>query len=302
MDRPATSRATDDEEVSPMAKRFELHLEGMDVPEGLIDADRLVEIVKSLQEMATRLGRFETDSATRGRPNKNLDRVASLRIGLEKGSTTIVAERGIADGAFEIDLPDEEEVDRKFEELIEGIGADQRPSWVPDTVARAADDFVNALQRTAPSVEIRIDGVSKKTFETKAIHRETWKPHAVSRPDDAVTFTGRLFAVNLKTHRLQVQDDVGNEVGLPRMLNDAEIGPLVGSYVTVAGAPEFDAHGKLINIKEASVARAPDPFDHQPIGPSQSLDEILASAPGPRLGGIPGLTDAELDDFLEAIG
>lgn len=285
-----------------MAKRFELHLEGMDAPEGLIDADRLVEIVKSLQEMATRLGRFETDSAARGRPNKSLERVAGLRIGLEKGSTTIVAERDVADGTFELDLSDEEEVDRKFGELIESIGADERPAWVDDTVAGAADDLVNALQKAAPKVEIRVDGVSRKTFETKEIHRETWKPLAASQTDEVVTFTGRLFAVNLKTHRLQLQDDVGNEIGLPKMLNDAEIGPLVGSYVTATGRPEVDAQGKLTNIKEASVVPALDPLGGQQARPSLSLDEILAGAPGPTMGGIPGLTDVELEAFLEAIG
>lgn len=285
-----------------MAKRFELHLEGMDAPEGLIDADRLVEIVTSLQEMATRLGRPETDSATRGRPNRNLDRVASLRIGLEKGSTTIVAERDLADGALELDLPDEAEVDRKFAELIESIGADERPEWVTDPVARAADGLVNALQKTAPTVEIKIDGVSKKTFETREIHRETWRSLTLSQPAAAVTFTGRLFAVNLKTHRLQVRDDVGNEVGLPKVVNDTEVGPLVGSYVVVTGAPDFDAQGKLTNIKEASVVRAPEPFAGPEVSAVVSLDEVLAGARGPALGGIPGLTDAEIESFLEAIG
>ena len=93
-----------------MAKRFELHLLGMDEPEGLIDADRLVEIVGSLQAIATRLSRIETDSARKGRPSKNVARVASLRIGLEKGSTTIIAERDVPEGALEFDLPDEEAV------------------------------------------------------------------------------------------------------------------------------------------------------------------------------------------------
>lgn len=60
-----------------MTTRFELHLVGMDVPEGLIDADRLVEIVRSLQDMATRLGRLETTSAQTGRPSRELDRVAT---------------------------------------------------------------------------------------------------------------------------------------------------------------------------------------------------------------------------------
>ncbi len=285
-----------------MAKRFELHLEGMDAPEGLIDADRLVEIVNGLQEMATRLGRIETDSAQRGRPSRNLDRVASLRIGLEKGSTTIIAERDVVRGALELDLPDEEAVDRRFAELIEGIGADQRPDWVTDSLASTADDLVAALQRTAPKVELKVDGVSKKTFETQAIHRETWKASTPVQPEDDVTFTGRLYAVNLNTHRLQVQDDVGNQVALPKVLNDTEVGRLVGAYVRVTGAPEVDLTGKLTHINDASVELAPDPLGGQEVRARASLEEILASAPGPTIGGIAGLTDTEVAAFLEAIG
>ncbi|MGK2932102.1 MAG: hypothetical protein ACSLFD_04955 [Solirubrobacterales bacterium] len=285
-----------------MAKRFEFHLEGMDAPEGLIDADRLVEIVKSLQEMTVRLGRIETESAPSGRPSKSLDRVASLRIGLQTGSTTIIAERDVAEGALDLDLPDEEAVDRRFAELIEGIGADLRPPWVTDSLASTAADLVAALQRTAPRVELKVDGVTRKTFETQAIHRDTWQPSATAQSSDEVAFTGQLFAVNLNTHRLQVQDDVGNHVALPKVQNDTEIGKLVGSHVKVRGMPEFDLGGRLIVINDASVESAPDPLGGSKIPTNMSLDQILSSAPGPELGGIAGLTDAEVDAFLEAIG
>lgn len=285
-----------------MPTRFELHLKGMDAPEGLIDADRLVEIVRSLQEMATRLGRIETDSASRGRPSKSVERVASLRIGLQKGSTTIVAERDAAQGALDLNLPDEEAVDRRFAELIESIGADHRPDWVSDAVAHTANDLVAALQRTAPRVEVKVDGVSKASFVTRDIHRETWMPSTATRSDEEITFTGRLFAVNLHTHRLQVQDDVGNQVALPKVLNDAEVGSLLGAYVRVTGIPEFAANGTLSRINEASVAPAPAPLNGQQVRTGISLKEILASAPGPDPGGIEGLTDAEIDAFLQAIG
>lgn len=201
-----------------MAQRFELHLLGMQAPEGLIDADRLVEIVRSLQEVATRLGRVETDSALRGRPSKDLDRVAALRIGLEKGSTTIIAERDTLPGALEFDMHDEVSVDGRFAELIESIGADERPVWVTDSQASAADGLVAALQRTAPTVEFKVDGLSRRTFHTKAIHRETWK---ASPPRDST-------------------------------------------------------------------------------GQAMCLAEILGTAAGPTPGGIRGLTDPEIEAFLEA--
>lgn len=284
-----------------MAERFELHLMGMDVPEGLIDADRLVEIVKSLQEMATRIGRVETDSARVGRPSRDLERVATLRIGLEKGSTTIIAERDAATGALDLDLTDEVAVDRRFAELIESIGADERPAWVSDSLASTAGDLVAALQRTAPTVDFRVGGVSRRTFDTKAIRRETWKATDLIPSDEEIAFTGRLYAVNLNTHRLQVQDDMGNQVGLPKVQNDSEVGKLVGAYVTVTGTRELDATGKLIQILDASIELAPDPVDNRQHRTRVSLDEILAGKPGPIPGGIPGLTDEEADAFFEAI-
>lgn len=282
-----------------MPRRFELHLVDMSAPEGLIDADRLVEIVTSLQEMATRLGRLETGSAVRGRPSGGLDRVAGLRIGLQGGSTTIIAERDTATGAFEFDMRDEESVDRRFAELIEAVGADQRPDWVTDSLASSADGLVAALKRTAPLVELKVDGVSRKTFRTETIHRETWKTSPQQEARAEITFTGRLFAVNLHTHRLQVQDDAGHQVALPKVTDDLEAGRLVGRYVTVMGTPEMGGDGRLSQISDAVVSVAPDPIGEDRIPARVSLEKILARAPGPTPGGIPGLTDTEIEAFLE---
>ncbi len=287
--------------VIPVAKRFELHLDGMDTPEGFIDADRLVEIVGSMQEMATRLGRFETESAARGRPSRDLERVATLRIGLEKGSTTIIAERDSGAGALAFDLSDEEAVDRRFAELIDSVGADERPVWVSDLLARAAGKLVAALKQTAPSVEFKVDGEVRRTFKTKAIHRDTWNPATEDEPSHEVTFTGRLFAVNLHSHRLQVEDDIGTQVALLKVPNDREVGRFVGQYVTVTGVPGLDGNGRLTQINDADVVLATDPVGDQRVIPSISLTDILASAPGPTPGGIPGLTDTEVEAFLKAM-
>ena len=54
-----------------------------------------------------------------------------------------------------------------------------------------------------------------------------------------------------------MQDDVGNQVALPKVVNDAEVGRLVGAYVTVTGAPNVDPAGKLTHVEEASVELAP---------------------------------------------
>lgn len=269
-----------------MLKRLELRLEGMNVPGGLIAADRLVDIVKSLQGMTVGLARIETASAPKGRPSKHLDRVAGLRIGLEAGSTTIIVERDTPQDALPLVTADEAGVDRGFVELIESIGADRRPDWVTDSLANATASLVAALKRTAPKVELRVNGIGRTSFDTESIHRATWQAATPDPGNQDVTFTGRLFAVNLNTHRLQVQDDVGNQVALPRVRNDAEIGKLVGSYVRVTGVPEVDTSGSLTRIHDAKVELAPDPLGGQRVPASVPLGEILAGALGPAPGGI----------------
>lgn len=45
-----------------------------------------------------------------------------------------------------------------------------------------------------------------------------------------------------------------------------------------------------------------DPLGIEEMPADIPLEDILASAPGPAPGGIPGLTDDEIEAFLEAIG
>lgn len=119
---------------------------------------------------------------------------------------------------------------------------------------------------------------------------------------DSITFAGRLYAVNLNTHRLQVQDDVGHQVALPKVSNDAEASLLIGGYVVVTGAPERDVRGRLTHLHDAAVVAAPDPLDGSAVPAAVALEEILASAPGPDLDGGIELTDEEFDSFFAAMG
>jgi len=142
-------------------------------------------------------------------------------------------------------------------------------------------------------------GQARRTFKTAEVHRETWRVVAKQSPE-AVAFVGRLYAVNLNTHRLQVQDDGGNQIALPKVLNDTDVGRLLGSYVAVTGAPEHDSRGRLTQIHDATINAAPDPLRGATVNDAVSLDEILQSAPGPHPNGGIDLTDDEFASFLEA--
>jgi hypothetical protein len=287
--------------VSEISKQFEFHLRGAAAPEGELEADHLLAIVTSLKEVATKIGRAETDAEAVGRPPVRVQRVAKLLIGLVPGSTTVLARRvGAGDGALDFELPDEQAFDERFEALIESIADDNRPIWVSDSLSIAAEGLAGALQQAAPEVEFKVSGQPRRWFRSGDIHRETW--HVVASQDRAsVTFIGRLYAANLNTHRLQVQDDVGNQVGLPDVANDAQIGNLLGSHVIVSGSPQVDAEGRLTHIHEATIEAAPALGDGFHVHEAVPLDEILASAPGPDPDGGVELTDDEWERFWTAL-
>ena len=285
-----------------MTTQFEFRLIGAETPQGQIDVDDAVAILQKLQELATKVGRVETGAEQRGRPGKKVERVAKLRlVGLKAGSTVIEVQRVDDEDMLTFDLEQEQGFDARFAAIIEAIGADARPAAVSDTIAETAADLVSALQKAAPEIEFRSAGVLRRAFKTAETHRETWRPALTEPTPESVTVVGRLYAVNLKSHRLQVQDDIGNEFALPKVEDDAAIGHLLGAYVSVTGRPEKDLRGRLAEIHGAIIEAAPQIAASPGARDSVSLDEILAAASGPIAGGIPELTEDEANAFFEAL-
>ncbi len=286
-----------------MSTQFEFRLIDAGVPEGQMAADDLLTIIASLKEISLRIGRAETAAEPVGRAPKRVHQVADLLIGLAPGSTRLLFRRADGDvDALDSDLPDEQAVDERFESLLDGIANDRRPDWVDDSLAQVAWELAGALHRAAPEVEFVVDGQMRRAFSTASCRRETWTRPADPPVPQTITFVGRLFAVNLKTHRLQVQDDVGHQVALPKVLEEAGLGALLGKYVLVTGRPGNDSSGSLAYIHDAKVEPTPDPLGGASPPRVMSLEEILASAPGPPPSGGLGLTEEESDAFLEAMG
>jgi hypothetical protein len=291
--------------VIRMATQFQFRLIDGSAPEGELEADQLIAIVQSLKEIATKLGRVETEAEAVGRPSKRTQRVAKLTIGLAPGSTRVLVRRAEVDeGSLPIELDEERAFDEKFQIIVESIASDVRPGWVIDSLAVAAGKLRAALEDAAPTVEFVAGGQLRRTFKTTDTHKETWNAISHEPRAEIVAFVGRLRAVNLDTHRLQVTDDIGNRVALPNVVNDSAVGRLLGDYVTVVGTPGRDANGRLTQVHEAVVEAAPllPPDVGLGVAEPVSLEEILASAPGPMFGGIHGLTDGEADGFLDALG
>lgn len=283
-----------------MTTQFEFRLIGADAPAGELDADHLVALVTSLQDVATAIGRGETDAEPIGRPPKRTKRVSRLTVGLWPGSTAVVVHRSRPDSTLDLDLADEHEFDERFASLIAAIAADERPDWVSDPLARAAGELTAALHKAAPEVEFTVDGQVRSRFRTTAARRQTWRvePTADAQP---TSFTGRLFAVDLKTRHFKVEDEVGNLVALPNVADVDQAGALLGGYVTVVGKPEYDGAGRLRRLHAAQLGAAGDLPAGLGVPDPVSLEEILASAPGVEPGAGIELTDEEFDSFMAAI-
>lgn len=290
-------------EVITITTEFEFRLIDGRAPDGQLEADDLIAIVQSLKEVATKLGRAETAGEALGRPSKRAQHIAKLTIGLAPGSTRVLVRRAATgENALDFDFEEESSFDDKFEALVECIAADERPQWMPAALATAAGKLRTALENAAPTVEFSAAGQRRRTFETATTHRETWLVPDPQPDPVAVTFVGRLRAVNLDSHRYQVTDDVGNKVSLVDVETDARIGRLLDEYVSVEGSPERDAKGRLSHIHGPVIEAAAAPLGTVGVRENVPLDEILARAAGPITGGIPDLSDEEAQSFLTAIG
>ncbi len=285
-----------------MAKQFEFRLLDGSAPSGQLEADDLIALVQSLKEVATKLGRQETESELIGRPSKRAHRLARLNIGLGPGSTRVFLQRiSAGTGSLEFDVDEELSFDARFEEIVSSIAADRRPQWVSAPLAIAAGNLRAALARVAPRVEFAVDGRVSQRFSTGETHKHTWSSDDVS-PHAIVSFVGRLRAVNLDSHRLQVTDDVGNRVALVDVADDVQAGRLLGEYVHVVGSPVRNAKGRLSHIHRPTIEAASAAPGVASARASVPLEAILARTEGPRPEGIADLSHDEAAAFLDAIG
>ncbi len=94
---------------------------------------------------------------------------------------------------------------------------------------------------------------------------------------------------------------MSKQFALPKVFDDSKAGALLGAYVTVMGVPERDSAGRLTQLLDATIEAASDPLRGSGLHEVMSVEDILASAPGPDIDGGIDLTDEEFAPFLEAV-
>ncbi|MGL5818197.1 MAG: hypothetical protein ACRCYR_11575 [Phycicoccus sp.] len=277
--------------------RFELRLLDAEFPDGEIPLADLRDIADSLQELNRRIARLSLDTERRGRPNDLLARASQMRLtGVAAGSTRLLISRGEA-GTLDIEPAEFSDLDAKFADLIRGIADDARPDWVTDSVAESAADLVKALKAAAPSIEARIGDRPAVRIASERIRRETWSARQVSTTK--VDLSGTLEAVDLRSGRFRLVDDIGNRVALEHVPQPLEVAPLIGHRVRVSGEAAVDPGGHVRSVTNPVIIDEPIPDVWQ--GQHHADLTIELAKPGPRPDGGVELTDDEYAEFVSLL-
>jgi hypothetical protein len=282
-----------------MIKEIELRLVDAPAPSGEIAVKDLAALAIALQELTTRISREVINMPGPGRTKQFMEELSQLRLhAVEPGSTVLRFSKGPAD-KLDVDLPEQAVADDRFWEIVQAMGDDSRPDWATDLIAESVGKLVNAIQAAAPTVVLGSPSRRDVRIVSSAVHVETWTPVRV-QPGGIMTATGRLEKVDLRSHEFRVRDDVDQTVDLKHVQSDTTAAQLVGQWVVARGEAVLHESGRLVVLDNASISRVDDPAAEHMDRSVTTLDEILASAPGPDIDGGIDLTDDEFQAFLEA--
>jgi hypothetical protein len=282
-----------------MAESLELRLEGAAAPDGEIPLADLAAIAKSLQELSLRVTRASVGAADLGRPNADVAGLSQVRLsGIRAGSTRLILSRGEPD-VLDIDPAQLSDLDQRFLGILQGIGQDRRPDWVSDTVADSASDFVNALQAAAPVVVARLGDRLPIRIETRKIRKETWQGRSAQAASRQLVVAGRLEAVDLRSGKFRIVDDVGHRIALEDVPEAQAVAYLIAHRVEAEGPGILSTDGRLKGLWAPTIREAelPEPWT---VRAAADLTEELAK-PGPAYGEGIDLTDEEYADFLSFV-
>lgn len=282
-----------------MSTELELQLKGASAPDGEIRLSDLAEIARTLQELSLRIGRQYADTEGPGRTHHTIEDLSQLRLaGLAVGSTRLVVARGEFP-ALDAEFPEVAELDRRFWDVIKGIGSDRRPEWVSDLVADSAAGLLAALQVAAPRVVVSMGSGRQVDIDTHSSHAATWVAFQTEYGEETVV-AGRLEKVDLRYHTFRIRDDVGRAFELKGIPNDSVAARLIGTRVLARGTAIRNRSGQLIALGGSSIEPDEAATSWQ-IPIAVPIGKPVASAPGPSAVPAVELSDDEFAAFLEAI-
>ena len=281
-----------------MTYDFELRLIGAHTPDGEVRLTDLAALADSLQALAKRIGLDVVDHAGPGRTDQAIAALTEMRLsGLDAGSTRLHFSRGRSD-ELALELAESQQIDATFWQIIDAVEANARPEMASDLIAESAGRVVAALQAAAPWVEFIRPGANPSRVTTSSLSPGVWA-RSTTRDGAEAVVTGRLEAVDLRTGRFRVVDDVGNRIPLEDVPRAAHLAPLISHRVRAEGSAVRDRSGRVKALIEPLIEEQVLPEAWSSLSPANHESELSKS--GPVIGGGADLDDDEFAEFLSVL-
>lgn len=282
-----------------MAEDLIIDLRGTGLPSGEVGFADLSAIGDALQQLALRIGREEVGRSGPGRSAGVVERATRLRLrGLWPGSA-------ILDVALGEEMAVDDGIERRtvdrIHDVIAGMAANTVPSWVTPLIGESALKTLDALAGTASECEVRSSRwPAPVRFAPAGSAREIWftaaGKHVGASAD--VEVSGVLEAVDLKPPgRFRLRDDVGNAIPLERVANIVDASTLIGARVTAVGEAAVGPAGQVLRLTDSTVTAVRLPDWSVP----RSAASAMSATTSPIAGGIEGVSESEVDDFLALV-
>lgn len=234
--------------------RFEVRIEGESIQPGKVairDLEKLGPLLQAALERTARVLRHEPGLAPGPIPRDVQEATNLLLVGIESGSANLLLELPVPDeveseeGLFP--LPPRDLGQRAMDTFVKGLHElEQGRTEVPDDWDNSVMEVAEGLAAFANERQVVID-VSSST-PLQRTRRARISPEIADRfrvrhapIRQPRTARGRLFLVDLKAGRIDLEDDKGQRVQchFPAELEDRVI-HLVGQIVLVSGEEEVD--------------------------------------------------------------
>lgn len=280
-----------------MATRtYELSLKGLPVPDGEIDVRDLVAILEPLRLAAVRVARQVGGSARTGRTASSLDAAGNLRFKSNRPGSTVL-ELAIGDTATLPDMPDEELIADRFEELVAAIATNKPPAWINPPVAAACRQASAALHACGASefALARVEGGPHDIAAAATIELDADRWQLVPESTGEVTVSGRLDMVDIRQSHFRIRDDAGNDIHLLDVDAAADASQLVGRRVVATAFGERDERGRLRLVGPTITVEESPASWSLPVATAEVVGVPVADLPHIDLG------DDEIEAFLAEI-
>jgi len=303
--------------------RFEVLIQGESIQPGKLairDLEKLAPLLKNALERTARVLRREPGTAPGPVPRDVQQATNLLLVGISSGSANLLLELPMPDeaegeeGLFP--LPSRDLGQRAMDTFVRGLheletGNEAVPDDWDNSVMEVAEDLAAFADERELVIEVSSRTADRKMRKARIApeiaDRFRVRHAPIRRPRTA---RGKLFLVDLKAGRIDIEDEKGQRVQcqFPQEL-EGQVKRLVGETVVVSGEEEVDLalskRGKLdvTSIEPGSQEvplygrfweneSAADQAREQGVGPIASVSEFAAGAV---------FDDDELERFIETI-